>query len=306
MKNKIKKIRTISEFHRLKNLEKPKHPLISLVDYSQLKDSPEDNDVNWLHNFYSIAIKRNLDVKMMYGQQEYDFDEGLMSFLAPNQVLNVVVEDDTTNSDRSGWLLLFHEDFIWNTTLAKSIGKYDFFDYAVNEALFLSNREEKILETVFQNINGEIDTNIDAYSQNIIITQIELLLNYSERFYNRQFITRKKGNHKILAQLEELLNDYFNSNRLVDNGLPSVQDIAGELHMSPNYLTGLLKSLTGLSTRQHIHQKLIERAKEKLSTTNLTVSEIAYDLGFEHVQSFSKLFKAKTRQSPLEFRASFN
>lgn len=306
MANKIKKINTIPDYHRLQNLEKAKHPLISLVDYAKIVDYPENNDVNWLHNFYSIAMKRNLDVKLMYGQQQYDFDEGLMSFLSPNQVLNIVVESDTTNSNRSGWLLFIHKDFIWNTTLAKTIKKYEFFDYAINEALFLSDKEQKIIESIFENISGEIDTNIDAYSQNIIITQIELLLNYSERFYNRQFITRKKSNHRISAQLEEILNEYFNSEQLVNQGLPTVQFIANSLNVSSNYLSGLLKALTGLNTRQHIHEKLIEIAKEKLSTTDLTVSEIAYELGFEHVQSFSKLFKTKTKLSPLEFKRLFN
>lgn len=306
MANQIVKVSTISEFHKLRGLENPKHPLISLVDYSQIQDSPKDNNINWLHNFYSIAIKRNLDVKMMYGQLEYDFDDGVMSFLAPNQVLNIVVEDENTNSNRSGWILFFHEDFFWNTTLAKNIKNYEFFDYAINESLFLSNNEERIIESIFQNINNEIQANIDKYSQNIIIAQIELLLNYSERFYNRQFITRQKNCHQILARLEASLNEYFNDENLIDNGLPTVQLVAQSLNVSPNYLSGLLKALTGLNTRQHIQQKLIEKAQEKLSTTHLSISEIAYELGFEHVQSFSKLFKAKTNLSPLEFRQSFN
>jgi AraC-like DNA-binding protein len=306
MANKIKKVNTISEYHKLRCLEKPKHPLISLVDYSQITDSPEDNNINWLHNFYSIAMKKDLDAKLMYGQQEYDFDEGLMSFLAPNQVLNIVVENEMTNSNRSGWLLFIHKDFIWNTSLAKIIKDYEFFNYAINEALFLSEKEEQIIDSIFQNINNEIDANIDGYSQKIIISHIETLLNYAERFYNRQFITRKRSNHQILGQLEELLNDYFKSDDLINKGLPTVNYLAGALNVSPNYLSGLLKSLTGLNTRQHIHQKLIEKAKEKLSTTKLTVSEIAYELGFEHVQSFNKLFKKKTNLSPLEFRASFN
>lgn len=306
MANKIKKINTISEYHRLQNLEKPRHPLISLVEYSKIIDYPKNNNVNWLHNFYSIAMKKNLDVKMMYGQQQYDFDEGLMSFLAPNQVLNIVVENETINSKRDGWLLFIHKDFIWNTPLAKTIENYDFFNYAVNEALFLSDKEEQMIDSIFQNINSEIDTNIDSYSQNIIITQVELLLNYSERFYNRQFITRKKSNHQILIRLEEILNNYYNSDKLINNGLPTVKYLANALNVSPNYLSGILKSLTGLNTRQHIQQRLIEKAKEKLSTTNLTVSEIAYDLGFNYVQSFNKLFKSKTNQSPLEFRAGFN
>ncbi len=306
MANRIKKINTISEYHKLRSLEKPKHPLVSLVDYSQIVDLPEHNNVNWLHDFYSIAMKKHLDVKFMYGQQEYDFDEGLMSFLAPNQVLNIVVESESTNSNRSGWLLFFHRDFIWNTDLARTIKNYEFFGYAINEALFLSDDEQKIVESIFSNIDKELATNIDRYSQKIIISHIETLLNYAERFYNRQFITRQKANHMILSQLEEMLNDYFNDNAQANRGLPTVQFVADSLCVSPNYLSGLLKSLTGLNTRQHIQQKLIGKAKEKLSTTKLTVSEIAYDLGFEHVQSFNKLFKTKTNLSPLEFRQSFS
>lgn len=306
MTKQLRKLRTITEYHRLRNLEKPKHPLISLIDYSQIIDLPENNDINWLHDFYSIALKKNLDVKMIYGQQEYDFDEGLMSFLAPNQVLNIVVEKETENSNREGWLLFIHKDFLWNTTLASKIKTYNFFQYAINEALFLSNEEEQIINSVFQYINREINANIDTYSQNIIISQIEVLLNYSERFYNRQFITRKKASHQILTQLEAFLNNYFADDDVINKGLPTVQLVADSLNVSANYLSSLLKSLTGLNTRQHIHEKLIEIAKEKLSTTNLTVSEIAFELGFEHVQSFNKLFKTKTKLSPLEFRATFN
>lgn len=305
MANQITKINTISEYHKLRCLESPRHPLISLVDYSQIIDSPQHNNVNWLHNFYSIAMKKNLDAKLMYGQQEYDFDEGLMSFLAPNQVLNIVVESESTNSNRSGWLFFFHRDFIWNTSLANTIKNYEFFNYAINEALFLSDQEQQIIDSIFQNINNEIATSIDAYTQKIIISHIETLLNYSERFYSRQFITRKKGSHQILSKLEALLNDYIDSMEPINRGLPTVQFVADSLNVSANYLSGLLKSLTGLNTRQHIQQMLIGKAKEKLSTTSLTVSEIAYELGFEHVQSFNKLFKIKTNLSPLEFRQSF-
>ncbi|UGU15458.1 helix-turn-helix transcriptional regulator [Sinomicrobium kalidii] len=304
MANRIKRIKTINELHKIRALEKPKHPLVSLVDYGQIQHYPENNDVNWIQDFYSIAMKRNVTGKYRYGQQEYDFDEGLMSFLAPKQLLNIVVGKE--EKKRSGWILFFHPDFIWHTSLAKSIKQYDFFDYAINEALFLSAKEEQVLQTIFLNIKDEIDANIDDYSQNIIVSQIELLLSYSERFYRRQFITRKKTNHQVLEQLEKLLSTRFEDQNIKTKGIPSVQFIADELNVSPTYLSGILRSLTGLSTQQHIHQKLIEKAKEKLSTTTLSVSEIAYELGFEHVQSFSKLFKSKTEQSPLQFRAGFN
>lgn len=203
-------------------------------------------------------------------------------------------------------MLLIHPDFFWNTSLAKAIKKYEFFNYSVNEALWLSEKEETVILNIIQNIRQEYHSNIDRFSQSIIISQIETLLNYSERFYQRQFITRERTSHKVLDRLEKLLSEYFNSGDLVAKGVPTVQYIAGNLNLSPNYLSGLLKSLTGQTTQQHIHAKLIEKAKEKLSTTELSISEIAYELGFEHTQSFSKLFRAKTKLSPLEFRQSFN
>lgn len=307
MTNKrISRIKTISEFHKVRSLSKPEHPLISLVDYREIRHSSENNLTSWIQDFYTIGLKRNVRGKFRYGQQEYDFDEGLMSFIAPGQVFSVEVLDDEGTDPPSGWLLLVHPDFLWNTSLAKDIKQYDFFGYNVNESLFLSEKEEAIVVGLMQNIQQEYHTNIDNFSQGIIISQIELLLNYADRFYNRQFITRKRAHHKTLDRLEELLIRYFNDSNLVEKGLPTVQDISNKLHMSPNYLSTLLKALTGQSTQQHIHNKLIEKAKEKLSTTELSVSEIAYELGFEHPQSFSKLFKSKTNASPLQFRQAFN
>ncbi|HXD94710.1 MAG TPA: helix-turn-helix transcriptional regulator [Bacteroidia bacterium] len=302
---KIHRIKTISEFHQLRGLPKPEHPLISVVDYSKIKHSPENNPTSMVFDFYSISIKRGLSGKMVYGQLEYDFDEGIMFFIAPNQVFRMEVEPNPTTK-RSGWILLIHPDFLWNTPLTKTIKQYEYFDYSVNEALFLSEKEEATIDNIIQNIQQEYHSNIDKYSQSIIMSQIETLLNYSERFYQRQFITRKITNHKILDRLEKLLTDYFNNDDLIAKGLPTVQHIADALNVSQSYLSGLLKVLTGQSTQQHIHNRLIEKAKEKLSTTNLSVSEIAYELGFEHSQSFSKLFKTKTNLSPLEFRQSFN
>jgi AraC family transcriptional activator of pobA len=299
-------IKSITEFHRLNQLPPPAHPLISVVDYALVAAARKNNDPQpTVNDYYSISIKRGLSGKFRYGQQTYDFDEGVMYFLAPGQVLQTTPAPDAKVLP-SGWILLIHPDFTWNTSLAKSIKQYEFFGYAVNEALFLSEKEESIIEKIVQNIQQEYHSNIDTFSQQIIISQIETLLNYAVRFYHRQFITRKKTNHQILDRLEELLTGYFNNPDLVTQGLPSVQYIADTLSVSPNYLSGLLKQLTGQSTQQHIHDKVIEKAKEKLSTTDLSVSEIAYNLGFEHPQSFSKLFKLKTRFSPLAFRQSFN
>lgn len=295
------RIKSISEFHRLRGLPQPEHPLISVVDFANMNLPQEDDSI--VSSYYTVSIKRGVG-KMFYGQQEYDFDEGVMYCMAPNQVLRVAPADPATK--RSGWILLIHPDFLWNTSLAKAIKQYEYFDYSVNEALFLSEKEEAIVTNIIKNIQQEYHSNIDKFSQSIIISQIETLLNYGERFYQRQFITRKITNHQILDRLEKLLSDYFNSDEVSTKGLPTVQHLADALNISPGYLSSLLKVLTGQSTQQHIHEKLIEKAKEKLSTTVLSVSEIAYELGFEHSQSFSKLFKTKTNLSPLEFRQSFN
>lgn len=302
---KTQRIKTISEFHQQRGLPKPEHPLISVVDYSEVQRPADISEINWVLDFYQISLKHGMNGNIKYGQQEYDFNEGVMFFISPNQVFRIEAEEKTA-TQKSGWMLLIHPDFLWNTSLAKKIKQYDFFDYSVNEALFLSEKEEKTLNIITDSIRQEYHANIDKFSQNIIISHIETLLNYSERFYERQFITRKITNHKMLDRLEEFLNNYFYSDDLTSRGLPSVQLIAAELNVSPNYLSRLLKTLMGQSTQQFIQDKVIEKAKEKLSTTNLSISEIAYGLGFEHPQSFSKLFKNKTRLSPLQFRASFN
>ncbi|WP_290795978.1 helix-turn-helix domain-containing protein [Flavihumibacter sp. UBA7668] len=302
---KIQTIQSLAEFHTLCGLSGPEHPLISMIDYSKVVYNTGDSNVlTWVQQFYLIGMKRNVNGKLQYGQQKYDFDEGLMTFVAPGQVLSFTVERSEVRP--SGFLLLIHPDFLWNSTLASRIKQFDFFGYGVNEALFLSEKEEAVIAELLKLIQQEYHSSIDAYSQSIIISQIEVVLNYCERFYQRQFITRKIINHQVLSRLEQVLETYFSSDSIVEKGLPSVQQIATEINMSPNYLSSLVKSLTGQSTQQLIHEKLIEKAKEKLSATNLSVSEIAYELGFEHSQSFSKLFKSKTAQSPLEFRAKFN
>jgi AraC-like DNA-binding protein len=306
MANKqVQRIKTISEYHRLRGLPKPEHPLISLIDYSSIRHSTENNPVSWVFDFYSISLKRDFNAKIKYGQQKYDFDEGIMFFISPGQVFSIEIGKEAA-SKHSGWILLVHPDFLWNTPLAKAIKQYEYFDYSVHEALFLSEKEEATIISTLQNIQQEYHSNIDKFSQNIIIAQLEVLLSYAERFYHRQFITRKITNHTILNRLEDVLAEFFNSDTLPKKGLPTVHYITEKLNVSPGYLSGLLKILTGQTTQQHIHEKLIAIAKEKLSTTSLSVSEIAYELGFEHSQSFSKLFKAKTSLSPLEFRQSFN
>jgi len=300
-------IKTISDFHKLLGAPAPEHPLISVIEIMPFEHLPEGIPGNVVNGFYSISLKRGFKapVKFKYGQQDYDFDEGVLSFMSPGQISGFDPQK-YASPEQSGWLLLFHPDLLWNTILSKKINKYEYFDYAVNEALFLSEREELTLKVIIENIVREYRNNLDNFSHDIIITQIESLLNYAERFYQRQFITRRKTNHQLLDRLNEKLTSYFGDTKVSQNGLPSVGFLARELNVSPDYLGGLLKTLTGMTTQQHIHEKLIEVAKLQLSTTNLSVSEIAYQLGFEHSQSFSKLFKLKTSQSPLAFRASFN
>lgn len=301
----LHRIKTISEYHRFMGLPKPEHPLVSVINYDDIKHRPGGKPFSMAFDYYSISLKRSSEpsVKYKYGQQEYDFDEGILFFISPGQVFSVEADKEY---QLSGWMLLVHPDFLWNTALAKKIRQYEYFNYSVHEALHLSEKEEMMVTAIIQNITQEYHSNIDKFSRDVIVAQLELLLTYAERFYQRQFITRTIGNHTILNRLEELLTAWFNSDDLVKNGLPTVKQISEALHLSPNYLSGLLKVLTGQSTQQHIHDKLIEKAKEKLSTTDLSVSEIAYELGFEHPQSFSKLFKSKTNFSPLEFRQSFN
>jgi len=301
----VHRIKTISEYHKIMGLPKPEHPLISVINFENIKQLPYGESINIVFDFYSISLKRDFNARFKYGQQQYDFDEGIMFFISPGQVFGVEIEKEA-ELKHSGWMLHIHPDFLWHTPLAKTIKQYEYFDYSVNEALYLSEKEEATIISLMQNMELEYRSNIDKFSQDIIIAQIELLLNYADRFYHRQFITRKITNHHILNRLEDILTEYFNSDTLAKKGLPTVQYIAETLNVSPGYLSGLLKTLTGQSTQQHIHDKLIEKAKEKLSVTDLSVSEIAYGLGFEHSQSFSKLFKTKTKVSPLEFRQSFN
>lgn len=297
------RIKTISQFHELRNLPQPEHPLISVVDYSLIRSGGDS--ISFIQDFYSISLKRTTNAKIVYGQQQYDFDSGVLFFLAPGQLFSIQ-HNNTATPQHTGWLLLIHPDFLWGTSLASSIKKYAFFDYAVNEALFLSEKEEETLNSIIRHIRHEYHANLDQFSQNIIISQLETLLNYSERFYQRQFLTRKIRNHQVLDRLDQLLQKYFEGDTIVEKGLPTVQYVAEQLNISASYLGSLLKSLTGMHTQQHIHEKLVEKAKEKLSASSLSISEIAYELGFEHPQSFSKLFKNKTHLTPQEFRQSFH
>lgn len=291
--------KTISELMRGMGMPKPLHPLVAVVNYDATRISRENAGRSFLIDFYKISFKQNFRGQVKYGQGYYDFEEGGLAFLAPNQLVTMSGDE----SSYEGYTLYFHADLIRNYPLGKNMDQYGFFAYAVNEALFLSEKEKKVIGTLFESIAAELDNNTDAFSQDVLVSQIELLLNYSNRFYNRQFLTRKAVNNDLISQMNSFLAIRFTDH--VD-GIPTVQEVARHLNVSPRYLTDMLKTLTGQSTQQHIHDRLIERAKVMLTTTRMNIAEIAYQLGFEHPQSFNKLFKRNTALSPNKFRQSFN
>lgn len=283
----------------------PLHPLVSVVRIADIRVVDDSVWERFSLNFYCISLKRNVKGKMQYGQQSYDYDKGVMTFIAPRQVLALDAPPSYEKGEEAGYALFFHPDFICNHPLAAKIKTYGFFSYTVNEALHLSEKEEKNIAGIFDRIDQEYQ-HIDKHTQEVIISMIELLLNYSNRFYERQFITRKSVNHDMLTRMEQLMNNHFNREEGLKAGIPTVEYFASQLNLSPHYFSDLLKSLTGQSAQQHIQEKLIERAKEYLTVTDLSVAEIAYQLGFQYPQSLNKLFKKKTNTSPLEFRKQFN
>ena len=299
--NNINTINSVMQYHQICGLPKPLHPLVSVVNLEEI-----DFFLNaefWRHyanNLYTISIKKGMTSKLIYGQTEFDFDDGVLVVTAPKQVISI---EKLEKIELTGYKLIFHPDFIQGYPLAKKIHNYAFFSYSANKALFLSDKEEEIVLNLFKSIEQECANNTDKFSQDVLIANIELLLVHIDRYYNRQFLTRKKISNDTLSKMEEILNRYFEAEH---TQLPTVQYIADQLNLSPTYLSDLLKNLTGLTAQQHIHEKLIEKAKELLFTSNLSVSEIAYQLGFEFPQSFNKLFKKKTNLTPLEFKQSFN
>ncbi|MXN91075.1 helix-turn-helix domain-containing protein [Flavobacterium sp. Sd200] len=294
-------LNTISQMHRVMEIPEPEHPLVSIVDFKDIRAHNEILADGLLLNVYMIAIKKDYKGKIIYGQSQYDFDEGMMSFIAPGQIC---YQSEPGYEPLAGSMLIFHPDFIRGYALDKNIKGFEFFSYSANEALYLSKKEETMIEGIFESIAQEYHNNMDRFSHDVIISHIELLLTYCNRFYNRQFITRKINNNNLLTKLEELLENHFKNSE--NKGLPTVKHLADSLNVSSSYLSDMLRAHTGQNAQQHIHNKLIEKAKEVLTTTQLSVSEIAYQLGFEYPQGFSKLFKTKTNISPLEFRKMFN
>jgi AraC family transcriptional regulator, transcriptional activator of pobA len=290
----IVQVNSIEEFVDRYQFSAPTHPLFFI---SRIAGQGDEAAKAVQFNLYSIAFKTGVKGKSKYGWREYDFSKGLLNFLAPGQILSW--NDSTDHSETTGWLLIFHPDFIRKYPLAQSIGKYKFFSYDTNEALHLSEAERKLVESIFENIQAEYNRNLDAHSQDIIVSQLEVLLNYGERFYKRQFTTRNSVESDVLTRFEAALHRNFQNS---ENKFVTAGELASELSMSTHYLSELLRNLTGMSTQQHIHAFLIDKAKSLLKSTDLSVNEIAYKLGFEYPQYFNRLFKSKTGHTPVEFR----
>jgi AraC-like DNA-binding protein len=279
---------------------KSRHPLVAVVDFSKA-DEYIENGTRISADFYSIMFKNYCANKLRYGRQSYDFQEGNLICIAPKQVLTMDSEIEK-KENMIGWGLFFHPDLLRGTSLGNKMKDYTFFSYEISEALHLSDKEKQILYDCVQKIETELQENIDSYSQNLIVTNIELLLNYCLRYYGRQFITRKISNSNVVSQVEHLLKTYFKAEKLKETGLPTVKYLADKVHLSASYLSDLLKKETGMTAQDHIHYHLIEEAKTVLLHTDSSVSEVAYSLGFEYPQYFSKLFKQKTGQTPVAYR----
>lgn len=277
-----------------------KHPLVAIIDFAKFDEYMQEG-TKITCDFYSVMFKNYCLNQMKYGRQTYDFQEGNLLCIAPRQVVTMDTEIEKRD-DKMGWGLFFHPDLIKGTSLGAKMKDYHFFSYETAEALHLSEKEKQVLFECIQKIDQELQENIDSYSQTLIVSNIELLLNYCARYYGRQFITRKNANTDVVAKTEQLLQNYFRSDALKQTGLPTVKYLAEKVHLSPNYLSDLLKKETGMNAQDHIHFQLIEEAKIVLLHSNATVSEVAFSLGFEYPQYFSKLFKQKTGITPMEYR----
>lgn len=298
MINSFVDIATISDLHRLYSAPAPKHPLVSFLSLDEInRDNFSEEETPYRLGFYAVYLKQ-VKGSMKYGRSQYDFDEGTLVFTAPSQAIHT----QRKVSYNEGWGLFFHPDLLYRTALGKKMSGYSFFHYDAHEALHVSDTEKKILRECGENIRREYYQNIDKHTQDLIVSNIELMLNYCTRFYDRQFLIRANVNHDIVQQFETALLDYFSKETLIDAGLPDVKHFATQLNLSPNYLSDLLNKYTGKTTQEHIHLQLVEKAKSMLWGTPKSISEIAYDLGFEHPSHFTKMFKNKVGVAPKEFR----
>jgi AraC-like DNA-binding protein len=295
-------IDSLAELHKLLGFSKPKHPLFTVLQFKDFPAIELEDGTKLTADFYQITFKKGCCNKIIYGQSEFDFDEGVLSFFAPKQTF-------VTNGEiipPQGFLMLIHPDYIKGTSLQTRIRSFSFFEYSITESLILSEEEETFIEHVFMQIEKEAIRPIDKHSQDVIISSLELLLTYADRFHTRQFLTRKPTFNTLLAKFEKYLDDLIYIDAIPEHGVPNVAAIAAKFNLTPKYFSDLIRQHTGRSAQQHIHDKLIEAAKEKLSSTALSVGEIAFLLGFEHSQSFSRLFKLKTNVTPSEYRGRLN
>ena len=299
MAQDIIQIKSISQLHQKLGIDKPKHPLISIIDADKLRIKPEEINLKIAYDFYSISLK-DKSCGIQYGRNSLDFEEGVMIFSSPGQIYTTTQVIEAGDID--GWMLFFHPDLIRQSNLYRHMDDYSFFNYEVFEALHLSEIEENTINNTVENIRSEYEQRIDNHSQRVICTNLELLLNYCLRYYERQFNTRSNHSVGIVRDFEMALKEYFNQQMNVENGLPSIQYFAQKSHLSQHYFSDLIKKETGRSPKDHINDFVIEKAKDLILEQELSISEIAYDLGFNYPHYFTRLFKSKTGLTPIQYR----
>lgn len=299
MKQEINHIKSISQLHQVFGFGKPTHPLISIIDVSKWEIPAQYVNVKYTSELYVIGLK-DKSCGLQYGRNNYDFDEGVLFFTAPAQVQSVSKSQEL--DEIQGWMLFFHPDLIRNTSLGRGIEEYGFFSYDVHEALHLSDAEQTTITDCKKMIQNEISERIDNHSQTVIVSSLELLLNLSRRYYERQFNTRAAQNSDVVSQFHTLLNNYYKSGKFADTGIPSVEFFSDKIHLSGNYLSDLLKKETGYTVKDHVNSFIVEKAKTLLLSKAESVSSIAYNLGFNYPHYFGRLFKSKTGLTPQEYR----
>ncbi|MEC8429563.1 MAG: helix-turn-helix transcriptional regulator [Pseudomonadota bacterium] len=296
----IVQVDSISLIHDMLGLEKPRHPLVSVITIDDRVTNYDYGDTTFAFGFYQVALKDGIRGQIQYGRNTYDFQEGTMVFSKPGQVMSFSTEEEQPKD--KGWVLLFHPDLIRKSELGKHIDRYSFFDYDINEALHLSDQEKSSLSELAEKIQNECCQNMDRHTQKLIISNVELMLDYCMRYYDRQFYVRTNLNQDLASQFERQLKSYFESQQALDQGLPTVKFLGEVMNMSPSYLSDMLKKETGRTAQQHIQDAIVDRAKTLLLATTDQVSQVAYELGFEYPQHFSKMFKNHTGMSPGEYR----